>query len=172
MPFDLFERDFSPTVKVILAIVALAAAWIAFQSGVLQALLALGVTSPTVLGLGILALIGYWAIDELEDDDDASDVIGKTADRAEGASKGFLDGAAALVMGVAAIVATVGVQAIDGLTALLDLAMTAPLAAANIGTLFAVGASAMGYLTNPMVVGVGIVLLVAGLIAHRRGATA
>lgn len=169
MPFD---RDLSPTAKVILALVALAAAWLAFQSGILQALLALGVASPTVLGLAVLALIGYWALDELEDDDDATDVIGKTADRAEGASRGFLDGTAALVMGVGAIVATVGTQAIDGLAAFIDIAMTAPLAAANVGTLFAVGASAMGYLTHPAVAVIGVGLLVAGLIARRREAGA
>jgi hypothetical protein len=172
VPFNLLMRedreDMHPRTKVLLAVAGLAALWVAAQTGVLEAVLALGLASPTVAGLALLAVIAYWALDELEDDDEARDVIDKTTSRAESASAGRLDGPAALVLGLVGIGLTVGTQALDFVAGLVDVIATAPLAAANLGTIAAgIGAMA-GILASNHVVAIGAALLVLGLIARRR----
>lgn len=154
--------------RVLLAFVVLALGWLALQTGVFHAVLALGLTSPTVAGLLVLAVLAYWALDELEDEDEATDVISKTSERAESASKGLLDGTAALIMGIGTVGLTVGVELFDGVLALIDMAMTLPLASAQIGTGIAGLAGAVGLLAVSEVALVALVLLVAGLAARRH----
>lgn len=168
MPFGLFEDEMSPQMKVVLTIALLAVGWLALQTGALQAVLALGLASPTVAGLVVLGLLAYWALDELEDDDDATDVISKTSSRAESASQGFLSGSAALIMGVSTVGLTVGMDLFDGIMAFVDVAMTVPLASAQIGTALAGIAGALGYLAAPEVGGAALVLLIAAFVARRN----
>jgi hypothetical protein len=166
--FDVELDELGMRTKVLLAFVALGAGWLALQTGVVEAVLALGLTSPTVAGLVVLAMLAYWALDELDDDDDATDVIRKTSERAENASKGFLDGTAALIMGVAAILMTIGMQAFDALLAFVDVASQLPLAFANVGAILAGIGGALGFLAAPEVAAIGVVLLIGALIARRR----
>jgi hypothetical protein len=174
MPFGVLSREdrdeMSPRAKVLLAFFALAGVWVAVQTGVIQALLALGLTSPLFAGLAVLGLFAYWALDELEDDDGATDVISKTSERAESASEGFLSGTATLIMGVATVALTIGAQLFDGIAAFIDVALTVPLASAQIGTGLAGVAGALGILAAPEVAVTGVVLLVAAFIARRNGA--
>lgn len=163
-----FVEDLGMRGKVVLSFVALGLGWLALQTGVVEAVLALGLASPTVAGLLVLAVIAYWALDELEDDDDATDVISKTTDRAESASKGFLDGAAVLIMGLATFALTVGTELFDGIMALVDVAMTVPLASAQVGTGIAGIAGAAGILGTTEVAAVAGVLLVAAFVARRN----
>jgi len=171
MPFALFKREdreeMSPRTKVLLAFVALAGVWVAFQTGVIEALLALGLTSPMFAGLAILGLFAYWALDELEDDDDATDIISKTSERAESASEGFLSGSATLIMGIATVALTIGTQLFDGIAAFVDVALTVPLASAQIGTGFVGVAGALGFLAAPEVAAVAALLLIAAFVARR-----
>lgn len=166
------DSELGMTAKVALAFAALGAIWVATQTGVLQALLALGLGSPMVAGLLVLVVMAYWALDELEDDDDASDVISKTSDRAESATQGLLDGAAALILGLVAIAGTVGMEVFNGLLGMMDLAFQFPaLGLAQVGTLATGLLGAAGALSPVMVGGIGIGLLVVGALARKRGET-
>lgn len=167
MPFGLFE-NLGMRGKVALAFVALGVGWLALQSGVVEAVLALGLASPTVAGLLVLAIIAYWALDELEEEDDATDVISKTSDRAESASKGLLDGTSALIMGLATFLLTVGTEMFDGIMAFVDVAMTVPLASAQVGTGIAGIAGAAGILGTTEVAAAAVILLVAAFVARRN----
>lgn len=163
----MFE-DIGARGKVVLAFVALAVGWLALQTGALEAVLALGLASPMVAGLVVLAILAYWALDELEDDDDATDVISKTSNRAESASKGLLDGTAALIMGGLAVASTVGLEVFDGLASFVDVALSVPLASAQIGTGLAGIAGAAGILATTEVAAAAAVLLVAAFVARRN----
>lgn len=170
MPFGILSdwEDLGMRSRVLLAFVALAVGWLALQTGALQAVLALGLASPTVAGLAVLGVLAYWALDELEDDDDATDVIGKTSDRAESASKGFLDGTSALVMGLVTVGGTIGLELFDAFAGFVDMALTVPLASAQVGATLAGIAGALGVLAAPEVAAVGVVLLVAAFVARRN----
>lgn len=166
------DAELGMTAKVALAFAALGAIWVATQTGVLQALLALGLGSPIVAGLLVLVVFAYWAIDELEDDDAASDVISKTSNRAESATQGLLDGAAALVLGVVAIAGTVGTELLNALMGTVDLAVQFPaLGLAQAGTVVTGVLGALGTLPPEVVAAVGIGLLVVGTIARKRRQT-
>lgn len=169
MPY-LNVRDLGMQGKLVLAFVALAAGWLALQTGAIEALLALGVGSPTVLGLVVIGVLAWWAFDELEDDDDATDVISKTSGRAEDASRGFLNGTSALIMGIVAVGGTVGMEVFDGLLSFVDVALTVPMASAQIGTAVAGIAGAAGVLATNEVAIIAAALLVAAFVARRNGA--
>jgi len=146
--------------KVALAVLAMLAAWLAFQSGMLAQ-----VAGPIVANAGILSgvvlvlLLGWWALDEAEDDDDATDVIEKTATRAE-----------TVILGAVAVLLTFGGNLLDLLGSLVELLAGGPLIASNLGAGLAGIAGALGFVSPEIVGGIVVVLLFAALIARDRGA--
>lgn len=164
----LMTRELPDWGKLLLAFGALGAVWVGFQTGWLQALMALAVSSPTALGLIVLALFTYWAWDELEDDDDASDVISKTSNRAENATGGLLNSTAALVLGALAILGTVATQALDAGMAFVDVAVAMPFASVQLGTVGLGALGALGAIPVEWVIGGGLLLLGLGMITRDR----
>ncbi|MFB6128371.1 MAG: hypothetical protein ABEJ47_01285 [Halorhabdus sp.] len=162
------EVDLGVTGKILIGFVALAVAWIALQSGVLTAIVALGVSSPTIIGLLFLVVVAYWAVDEAEEGDDAGDVIDKTTDRIERWTAGFIDGTTALILGGLGIATVSGAEVLGLLNNLVDVGAMAPMAAAQIGTILAGLGLGMGALTTPAFAALAVGFLVIGLVAKRR----
>lgn len=164
-----FLKETGTRMRVAFAIGGLAVAWIAFQFGALDAIMSLvGGSGELVIGLGVLAILGFVAISEAENEDSAGDVVGKTADRLDDATDGLLDGITALVLGVVAIVLTVGGQAIDLVGGLADLAGQSPLVAGQIATIGIGALGALGQLSLMGVVAGGVALLLIGVVWRRR----
>lgn len=162
-------EETTPRMRVGIAIAALAIGWIAFQTGALDALLTfVGSFGEVLIGLLVLAIIGFFAISEAEDDDSAGDVVGKTTDRLDDATEGLLDGVSALVLGVVAIVLTIGGQAVDLLGGLADLAGQSPVIAGQLATIGVGALGAVGRLSTTGVVIAGVALLLIGLIWRER----
>ena len=162
-------EDTTPRMRVVFAIGGLAIVWIGFQFGALDAIMSLvGGSGELVIGLGVLAILGFFAISEAEDDDSAGDVVGKTADRIDDATDGLLDGVSALILGVVAIVLTIGGQTLDLLGGLTDLAGQSPLVAGQLATIGVGTLGALGQLSVTGVVVGGVALLLLGLVWRRR----
>lgn len=162
-------EDTTPRMRVVFAIGGLAIVWIGFQFGALDAIMSLvGGAGELVIGLGVLAILGFFAISEAEDDDSAGDVVGKTADRIDDATDGLLDGVSALILGVVAIVLTIGGQMLDLLGGLADLAGQSPLVAGQLATIGVGALGALGQLSVTGVVVGGVALLLVGLVWRRR----
>lgn len=147
--------------KVLLGAALLAVLWTASR----MALLPLGVIAGNgdiLAGVAVLALIAYWAASEAEDGDGFGDVVDKTSDRAEEASRGFLEGMSALVIGAVAVALTVGSELLGLVFGLVDIAGAAPGVAGTIGAGLAGLAGMFGVLntTTLVVVVVALVLLV------------
>lgn len=114
-----------------------------------------------VIGLGLIGLLGWWVVSEADEGDSAADAIGKTADRAEDATDGFLEGTAAVILGGSAILLTVGQQ-------VLDLAGIAPTVASN---LLAVGLGFLGIagvVSSTQFVAIALIALVVAVAIRRR----
>lgn len=163
----LVMKEMGQRSKIVLAFVILGGVLLGIQTGVLQAVAAIVAADPIILGFVVLGLLLWWALDEAEDDDDASEIISKTADRAERRSKGFLDGTGAVLVGLVAIAGTVGTQLFDALVGVAGGALTAPLAAANLGVIAAIGGSILGLVSGTQVLVIAVALLIAGLVARR-----
>lgn len=156
------NKEMSMPAKVLLVVAVVAAVWL----GSSMALLPVGViaaNSEVLMGLTVLTVLGWWAYSEAEEDDDVAEVIGKTSSRAESASKGFLDGTRALILGVVMVLVTVGGELMATVAGLTDIAGMAP---GVVGSTLAGGAAIAGTLgllsfEAVVVLVVAIVLLVA-----------
>lgn len=165
------DVDLGVTGKLLIAFAALAVAWVTFQSGVLPAMVALSVSSPTLLGLAAIALIAYWAFDEAEEGDDASDIVDKTTDRIERWTAGLIDGTTALILGGLSIAVVSGTEFLGMLNGLVDVGAMAPMATAQIATILAGLGLGLGALSTTAFVGIAAVFLVGGLVAKRRASS-
>lgn len=159
------SKEMSTPEKVLLGVVVLAVLWLASS----MALLPVGVIAANgemLAGLAVLAVLGWWAYSEAEDDDDVADVVGKTSSRAENASKGLLDGTRALILGAVMVAITVGGELFATVAGLVDIAGMAPGVA---GSLIAGGAAiagTLGILSLEAVV--VLVVAIVGLVAYSR----
>ncbi|MEA5408614.1 hypothetical protein VB773_14235 [Haloarculaceae archaeon H-GB2-1] len=97
-----------------LGLLAVALLWV-----VLNTSLASAVAGPVAVltsnlqlfaGLTVIALVGYWLVDEFEDDDDLDDTVEKAGDRAGEASAGFVNLTTATLGAAAAVLVTIGDQ--------------------------------------------------------------
>lgn len=154
-------ENMSKQAQVLVGVVVAALAYVGLSMGMLP-VEAITASSDILLGLAVIALVGWWAFSEAEDDDGIADVVDKTTDRAENASKGFLEGTSALIIGGVAVALTVGSELLGLLFGLVDIASTAPGVAGTIGAGIAGLAGMLGFLnvTTLAVVVVAIVLLV------------
>jgi len=154
-------NDLSKQMQVLVGVVVAAAVWLVASMGILPVDV-FTANSEVLLGVAIIAVIGWWAFSEAEDDDGIADVVDKTTDRAENASEGFLEGTSALIIGGVAVLLTVGSELLGLVFALVDIAANAPGVAGTIGAGLAGFGGMMGFLNVTMlaVVVVAIVLLV------------
>lgn len=84
------------------------------------------------------------------------------------AGDGLLDGATALVLGVVAIVLTIGTQAVDLIAGLADFAAQSPLVAGQLATIGVGVLGALGRLSVTGVVVGGVALLLFAIVWRRR----
>ncbi|MFC7047278.1 hypothetical protein ACFQH6_19385 [Halobacteriaceae archaeon GCM10025711] len=162
-------RRFGTTQTALGGVVLLAALWVAFTMGLLAGPLAALTANATLLvGVGALALLGWWVWDEVEEDDDLSSVVSKTGDRAERASRGFLDGMAAVILAVAAVAFTIGDVLLGGLAGFADQLVQAPLVAANLAGIGLGLAGIMGFLGANVYTIAALALLLTAMVIRRR----
>jgi hypothetical protein len=144
-----------PPGGVVVAAAVLALVWIVVNTPLLASVVGplsiIKANGQLVIGLLIVGIFAYWALDELEEDDDATIAIKKTSERAADATGGFITVTRAAVAGVATIVLTAGDQLaatvveaplIVGQFAISALGVGAALGALPIGLLL-VGAAAV-----------------------------
>jgi len=105
-----------------------------------------------VAGLAIILAIGYWALDEVEQDDEFTDAVEKTGERASSASRGALNTTTVLLGGLATVLFGFGAE-------LVDILGQAPAMAGQfaIGLL---GLGGAGGFLSVEVVAVGVVLVI------------
>ncbi|MBP1985942.1 hypothetical protein [Halolamina salifodinae] len=70
-------------------------------------------------------------------------------------------------VGIVAIAGTVGTQLLDAVVSVAGGGLAAPLAAANLGTIVAIGGSLLGLISGTQVLVIAMALLVAALVARR-----
>lgn len=151
-------KDLSTQSKVIGAVGILALLWVASRTVALPVAMLAG-SADILLGVAVIGLIGWWAASEADDDDGIADVVDKTTDRAEDASKGFLDGMSALIIGGVMVLVTVGTEFMDLVFGLVDIASAAPGVAGTVLAGVAGFAGIAGFL-NTTTFGVAIVAIV------------
>lgn len=98
--------------NIVLGLLGLALVWVVVNTSLVASLsgpLAI-LTSNLQLfaGLAVILALAYWALDEVEEDDDVTDAVSKTSERAEEASAGFINVTTAVLGGLAAILVTSG----------------------------------------------------------------
>lgn len=110
-------KRLGPTGTVLAVVALLGGLWV-----VLNTSLAAAVAGPVamltanlrlVAGLVVIGLIGYWALDELEDDDEFTDAVEKTGERASTASRGFINTTTVVLGTVATVLFGFGDALID-----------------------------------------------------------
>lgn len=113
-------KRLGPRGGVIVAVAAIALVWVVINTSLLASvagpLSILTANSRLVAGLLVVGVFAYWALDELEEDDDATMAIQKTSERAADATGGFITVTRAVVAGVATVVLTAGDQLVMVLT--------------------------------------------------------
>lgn len=105
-----------------------------------------------VAGLVIIGLIGYWALDEIEDDDEITDTVEKTGERASSATRGALSTTSVFLGAVATV-------AFGFSGELIDLLGQAPAMAGQL-LIGGLGLAGAGGFLSVEVVAVGVVLVV------------
>ncbi|WP_436924927.1 hypothetical protein [Halosimplex amylolyticum] len=148
-----------------MGVLALAAVW-----GVVNTSLAASVAGPVhmvaanlrlFIGFGIIAMLAYWVLDEADENDDVSDALEKTSDRAADASGGFINVTRVFLAGLATIIATSG-------DALIDMITMAPTIAGQVGIgLLGAGAGA-GMLSVRMFAIIAVAVIVFSAILKER----
>jgi len=160
-------KRLGPTGTIGVVVVVLAALWIVLNTSLAAAvagpLAMLTANLRLVVGLVIIAALGYWALDELEEDDEWTDAVEKTGDRASESTRGIINGTTVILGTVVTVLVTGG-------DALVDVLGQAPAMAGQL-VLGILGVAGAGGLLSPRVLAVGAVVVIV-ITAVARGTEA